>query len=262
MKCRICRNATLPGARLCGPCRAALNRARHGAEGTTAAVDDATVAGDVQGQPAPADSGPRSDAAAVPKLRRWPAVIMGASVVCAALAYAWFGSGVQPRLSVRSAAVSAVASSEPPPVAAPNSSNVVQPADTAVAAAAAEPAAQPTTREPVAARHDAVVRRLAVRRESAAVRRATPAVSDTAVSDSDRAATVDPVAASPPASLQAVATSSSPGDRWQALNQALASCGGNFIERVVCGQRARFRYCDGYWGRVPQCPSGAVADNR
>jgi hypothetical protein len=261
MKCRICRNATLPGARLCGPCRAALNRARHGAEGATATVDDATVAGDVQAQLAPAESGPRSDAAAAPKLRRWPAVIMGASVICAALAYAWLGSGVQPRLSVRSAAVPTVARSEPAPVAAPDSSAAVPAADTAIAAASAAPAPQPATREPVAAPHDAVVRRLALRHASAAVRRAPPAVRDTAVSDA-AAATADRGAASPSASLQADATSPPPEDRWQALDQALANCGGNFIARVICGQRARFRYCDGYWGRVPQCPSGAVADNR
>ena len=261
MKCRICRNATLPGARLCGPCRAALNRARHGAEGTAAAADDATVAGDVQAQPAAADSLAGSDAA-VPKLRRWPAVIMGASVACAALAYAWLGNSIQPRLSAISAAVPAVASSEPPPVAAPNPSEEVQPADAAVAAASTEPTMPPMEHKSVTAHHDAGVRRLAARREPATVRRTTPAVSDTAVSDTDHAATADRGAASPPAPLQAVATSSSPGDRWQALNLALANCGGNFIERVVCGQRARFRYCDGYWGRVPQCPSGAVADNR
>ena len=68
-----------------------------------------------------------------------------------------------------------------------------------------------------------------------------------------------PSLANPEGRLQAVAA---PGDRLQALDAALAQCGGNFIERIVCGQRARFRYCDGYWGRVAQCPSGAVADNR
>jgi hypothetical protein len=274
MKCRICRNATLPGARLCGPCRAALNRARHGAEGTTAAVDDATVAGEVHAPPAPAGSRPGSDAAAAPKPRRWPAVVMGASVVGAALAYAWLGSGIQPRLTATSAAVPAVARSQPPPpVAAPSPSEAVQPADTAGAAVSAEPAAQPTAREPSthepmaarhdAVRHDAVPRRLAAGREPATVRRHPPAVSDTDHAGGDvRAAMVDPVVANPPASVQAFAARSPPGDRWQALNEALEACGGNFIERIVCGQRARFRYCDGYWGRVPQCPSGAVADNR
>ncbi|MGE5090020.1 MAG: hypothetical protein ACM3QY_12900 [Candidatus Levyibacteriota bacterium] len=54
----------------------------------------------------------------------------------------------------------------------------------------------------------------------------------------------------------------SPGDRWAALDDALARCSGNFVERIVCGQRARFRYCGGYWGRVPQCPTGAIANNR
>jgi hypothetical protein len=27
----------------------------------------------------------------------------------------------------------------------------------------------------------------------------------------------------------------------------------------VCDQRVRLRYCDGYWGKVAQCP-GAVAN--
>jgi hypothetical protein len=53
-----------------------------------------------------------------------------------------------------------------------------------------------------------------------------------------------------------------PEDSLKALDAALGQCGGNFMARIVCGQRARFRYCDGYWGRVPQCPSGAVAVNR
>jgi hypothetical protein len=44
-------------------------------------------------------------------------------------------------------------------------------------------------------------------------------------------------------------------DRWQEMSDALARCGQeSFIGRVVCEQRVRFRYCDGYWGRVAQCP--------
>ncbi|MGE5666616.1 MAG: hypothetical protein ACM338_00320 [Betaproteobacteria bacterium] len=113
-------------------------------------------------------------------------------------------------------------------------------------------------RESVAARRDTVAQRLVVRRESATVRRASAAGSDTR--HAEPTADGDAVAASPAASREQKIAA--PDDRWQALNEALANCGGNFIERIVCGQRARFRYCDGYWGRVPQCPSGAVADNR
>ena len=224
------------------------------------AVDDAAVAAEAQAQPAAADSHPRSDAAA-PKLRRWPAVIMAASVVCAALAYAWLGSGVEPRLSATSAAGPAHARSEPPPGTASNPLQTLPPAVPAGASASAGPVMPPAERESAAARHDTVTRRLAVRRESATVRRAPAAVSDTDhAGGADRGATVAPIAANAPGALQA--NVASPGDRWQTLNEALANCGGNFIERIVCGQRARFRYCDGYWGRVPQCPSGAVADNR
>ncbi|HSC23913.1 MAG TPA: hypothetical protein VLG08_09380 [Casimicrobiaceae bacterium] len=44
-------------------------------------------------------------------------------------------------------------------------------------------------------------------------------------------------------------------DHWRRLDDELAQCTrADFITRVVCGQRARFRYCDGYWGKVPQCP--------
>jgi hypothetical protein len=35
----------------------------------------------------------------------------------------------------------------------------------------------------------------------------------------------------------------------------------NFIERVVCDQRVRVRYCDGYWGKVAQCPGAPAPDH-
>lgn len=52
------------------------------------------------------------------------------------------------------------------------------------------------------------------------------------------------------------------GDRWQRLDEEIAQCTrADFITRVICGQRARFRYCNGYWGKVPQCPgSPSTAD--
>src|SRR5437867_11015382 len=45
-------------------------------------------------------------------------------------------------------------------------------------------------------------------------------------------------------------------DRWQLLHDALAQCTReNFLARVVCEQRERLKYCEGYWGQVPQCPA-------
>lgn len=264
MKCRICKNATLPGARLCGPCRAALNRARHGGDGATVASEDTARAAEVRAEPATASSPSRPDASVGPKLRRWPAVVMTASVVAAALAYAWLGSGVQsrpstaatapaPRLVVASAGLPAIAESDP--------SDAPQAADAGTATASAEPTTTyPKDREPTGSRRDTLPHNTAASRQPANARASPAVVAETARSGGQRIATADTVAVDGSPSLQIVAAS--PADRWQALDDALARCGGNFVERVICGQHARFRYCDGYWGRVPQCPSGAVADNR
>jgi hypothetical protein len=42
-------------------------------------------------------------------------------------------------------------------------------------------------------------------------------------------------------------------DRWHVMYASLASCGGDLIDRIVCDQRVRLRFCNGYWGEVPQC---------
>lgn len=52
-------------------------------------------------------------------------------------------------------------------------------------------------------------------------------------------------------------------DRWQRLDDELSRCTReDFISRVICGQRVRFRYCDGYWGKVPQCPGNTNTPDR
>ena len=49
-------------------------------------------------------------------------------------------------------------------------------------------------------------------------------------------------------------------DRWAQFAEELHRCQGEaFLSRVVCDQRVRLHYCDGYWGKVPQCP-GAIAN--
>jgi hypothetical protein len=45
-------------------------------------------------------------------------------------------------------------------------------------------------------------------------------------------------------------------DRWDTMSAALASCSReNFLAGVVCAERARLQYCEGFWGQVPQCRS-------
>ena len=50
-------------------------------------------------------------------------------------------------------------------------------------------------------------------------------------------------------------------DRWTRMTDELSRCTReDFIARVICDQRVRFRYCNGYWGRVPQCPGNPAPE--
>jgi hypothetical protein len=52
-------------------------------------------------------------------------------------------------------------------------------------------------------------------------------------------------------------------DRWTQMNDELSRCTReDFISRVICDQRVRFRYCNGYWGAVPQCPGNPAPERR
>ena len=269
MKCRICKNPTLPGARLCGPCRAALNRARHAGEGATLATEGSTVSrrGSRPSRPG-GPSGPApvpDDPGEVPKLRRWPAAVMIASVVAAAAAYAWLGSAGSPgpgrHPGATHGAPARVASAasggaKPPSDAMPSLAQGDDAAGTHAAMPPAEPPVYLRDRELTSSRREVASSRSQSGGRSAAAPEAPAAGVAEGASSSG---TPGLVAARNPGALPGVTASEDPR---QALDEALAQCGGNFIERVACGQRARFRYCDGYWGRAPQCPSGAVAVNR
>jgi hypothetical protein len=47
-------------------------------------------------------------------------------------------------------------------------------------------------------------------------------------------------------------------DRWaQMLDTIATQCGKEtFLNKVICEQKVRIQYCDGYWGKAPQCPMG------
>jgi hypothetical protein len=47
-----------------------------------------------------------------------------------------------------------------------------------------------------------------------------------------------------------------PPDRWQAMTDAIARC-----DSFLCVQRVRLAACEGYWGRVEQCPAVSSPDN-
>ena len=47
-------------------------------------------------------------------------------------------------------------------------------------------------------------------------------------------------------------------DPWQVMQVSLAGCGGDLIDRIVCDQRVRRRFCEGHWGDAPECGSGVA----
>jgi hypothetical protein len=76
---------------------------------------------------------------------------------------------------------------------------------------------------------------------------------------------VVPEPAPAPASplVAAAPRKAAPVDRWVQMSEELSRCTReDFIARVICDQRVRFRYCDGYWGKVAQCPGNPVPDRQ
>jgi hypothetical protein len=60
-----------------------------------------------------------------------------------------------------------------------------------------------------------------------------------------------------PGTLAQAKNPGQPPERWKQMREAMARCAGdNFFKRVACEQGVGQQYCEGYWGKVPQCPSG------
>lgn len=267
MRCRICRQATLPGARLCGPCRAALKRARHGGDaGDGGPEGGAAVSRDIRADFRIADDperGPRS-AVRSRRLRRWPAVVMMASVLGAA---AW----ILPRSHPEAPETRAVPVASRTIVAPPATIAAVPPAADIAAPPAADTAAPPAgdTAVPPAADTAAPRERAPIHR---AVRRAAADRGDARRPPAQQASVASVASVAAVAAASVTAASGAPAaepppatalvkqTRWQAMDDAMAACSGGFFDRLLCRQRARIAFCNGYWGRVGECATSAATD--
>jgi len=79
-----------------------------------------------------------------------------------------------------------------------------------------------------------------------------------------------PVAATPPVARTAAAAhvgalvaetrKARRPDPRQVMHVSLAGCGGDLIDRIVCDQRVRRRFCEGHWGEAPECASSVAND--
>ena len=260
MKCTICGQATLPGAMLCRPCKAALKRARYLSvqEMPRASIlrprrSRSSAPKRTGGEAAAAKqpAAPRAEAPAPPPASPARALLAGAAAITVLAVVAYFGQRHMAAASMDATAQRAVREAATPRAAHTRAPGPRRPGG-GDAHRACPHGADRRRRIPDAARlHSArarprssgacpapgTLRHYCDRRDPRWLRSAA------------RAATTR---AAPPAP---VARPAPPPDRWQSMASALSQCAreGGF-GGFICDQKVRLESCEGYWGRVPQCP--------
>lgn len=88
-----------------------------------------------------------------------------------------------------------------------------------------------------------------------------PQTSSARAGDAEGMVAPDAGAQPPPVQLiasAAIARESPASDRWETMGAALTTCSSeSFLGGVVCAERVRLQYCEGFWGEVPQCRAAA-----
>ena len=254
MDCTICGKTALPGALLCAPCKAALKRARY----VTVQEDIRRPSViDVRRRPRLADSAPSpelpdavpgaaAESAANAQLAR--RIFGGILILAAVLGGAsYFGlhelgarshdespAAAAPETDSKPEAVTTARSPQPGAVATPVQATVAAPAEHD-----AEPA------------HSMVVKPAGT---NAGKRPMLKSGASFATANGDPPEAVPMPEPARPAPAPPPPPPPIP-DRWQSMRDAIAQCDReNLFNGIICGQRARIQYCEGYWGKVPQCP--------
>jgi hypothetical protein len=276
IKCRICGRMAPRGAKLCEQCKLALKRARQVPTVVTQflplAISGPVSHGRDRGhrRASPARSAHRFAAPSVPG-STW-GVCAAIVIFGLALAATGYFAVQEIKDDPDRAGVAAVPFHEP--VAEPRSAPATEPTETLVLRAPIE--RNETARDAYAGAARALppaltapkpVSRIAVADTKAArpgmpssdARPQTPSGKSGAAQGPTYAARVStPMANVAPA---AIGDEPSAPDRWQAMSVELARCSReNFIAGVLCDERARWQYCEGYWGQVPQCPAASRVD--
>jgi hypothetical protein len=223
--------------------------------------------------PAPAGSVPAYDAEPKPGGGRIIALIGLAAIVIAGgyIGYKIFGGSLDVRDSLARIDASPAAKVEPPPsapakalpayIAPPSAAVADAPKGTEDKSAApkadeSKPDIAPaelTKAPPTPPKMDA---KAAAKATMGPPAPASPAPSTPAASPAPNARAVAPAPAPAPAAAPAA-------DRWAQFAEDLRHCQSEgLFNRIVCDQRVRLRYCDGYWGKVPQCPGAIVNPDR
>ena len=253
--CTICGQPAARGAALCAPCRAALKRAgqrtvqelphyRHPVPRARARRREPSA-------PTPADA-----AATAPRASRRRSGDTGRRVVLATAAVAAL-AGVAYLGQARWQAGDVDVPGDTPTIPAPpKPAPQALPATTAPAPAATPVAASVAVRTAPAAASEAARGPPASRRAAAPAPPTEPPTTATTYPSLDAFGAIAEAPRAPPAPPPVAAVRPPPPpDRWQNMRDALAQCereGG--FGGFLCDQRTRIDACEGYWGRVPQCP--------
>jgi hypothetical protein len=266
MDCTICGKTSLPGAMLCAPCKAALKRARYITVQEDmrppSVIDVRRQRRRARSPAVPADAAPQ---APLPAMREIPPalgrrIFIGIFVAAAILGGVSYFT--QHELGARSHEQPSATPASPTEARQEVAVSVAAPgnADTAVASTAAE-ASRVVTLGADQAPPTLPAAKLpgtAATKRTALANRATFA---TANGDPP-----DAVAAPPPPEIVAAAPAPPPSpvpDRWRNMRDAMAQCDREgVIGSLICGQRVRIQYCDGYWGKVAQCQGAGAAYER
>jgi hypothetical protein len=278
VKCTICGQDAPQGAKLCAHCAAALKRAYDTVSPIELALGRArrarlrSGAGSAElvalssapsrGARANARANARAAASASKNAQRLRVATTVALVAAAAgLCMAGYFAFLKPVPAGKGAAAPAAASTRDAGGANPEAAPVTEPV-TGIAKQAAPPpetiAVPDAVRPPepssgIANKHDGSKSQSGKSRSLPPPTPVAPAVSTPPA----------PVAAEPAAvAVPPAAVREAPKpDRWQQMAAALAPCAReDFFGRILCEQRVRSEYCEGYWGQVPLCATAQSYD--
>lgn len=283
LPCRICGRSAPRGAKLCDQCNAAVRRARQ----TRTVVSEVIPATSAATRAVGLGAGAR----ARHSFRRWfeSALPPGVWGACAAIIV--FGTAMaltgyfavieiaeEPELLTVEASEPGALSPEATLKESPSTSEASAPAPAAKANAQPVPAERGAASSGTEA--SSASNRGAERRSATAPAKPAHATASAArarkgaSSAADREQALAAARAAPsvmseqavqaPAPSPAASIDNEPviPDRWQSMHAALAGCSReNFLAGIVCDQRTRWRYCEGYWGKVPECRAAADLGN-
>lgn len=253
--CTICGQPVARGAALCAPCRAALKRA---GQRTVQELPHyrLPVPRARARRREPIATTPADAAATTPRTSRRRSgdtgrrVVLATAAVAALAGVAYLGQAQWRHGDddVPGATSAFPVPATPAPQALPTTTApalVATPVAAPVAARAAPAAASDAARAPPASR-----------RATAPSPPTEPPTAATAYPSLEAFGAIAEAPRAPPSPPPVAAVRPPPPpDRWQKMRDALAQCereGG--FGGFLCDQRTRIDACEGYWGRVPQCP--------